>query len=653
MPLRNGEIALYRAIREAVPIVDAALIKLIRLVGGVRVQCGDPRAQEGLERFLRTVPTGRGQRGVQSFLDCYMDSLLTCGRAVGELVLDPDGREVAALLCGNAADLEIRGETPLDFTLCARRENGQIEELPCQELLLFTPFQPETDSPYGVSLLRSMPFLTGILLKIYQAMGMNWERMGNVRFAVVCKPGEDGLERTCAQERCRQIAQEWSAAMQAGKNGGVRDFVAVGDVDIKVIGADNQVLDSEVPVRQILEQLIAKTESHPSCWAVLVLHRAHEHPAGRHDDQRDHRTAAVPGPGGGAHLRAVAAGTRLRRPGGGPVGRHQPAGSGGGGPRRAVPGAGPGGARTEQRKIGEDESLEIKNDAGLGRGPQVDRRELEQIHQFSRKELTAEEVYTFSVRLCDNEIDRDGERFSPQALETLAEKFVGKSGIFDHEWSARGQTARIYRAEVVREPEATTRAGDPLCYVKGYAYMLRTEANRDLIAEIDAGIKREVSVGCAVERSVCSVCGEDIRDREKCRHIRGRTYNGKLCWAELDGVTDAYEWSFVAVPAQPGAGVLKGFRGEARLERLEQEAALGRKYLAGLRREVARLGALAELELEAPVLERMTEKLEEGELEALRKALEKRTRERYALRTQLTYSEGQEQETARDGAFLI
>ena len=63
--------------------------------------------------------------------------------------------------------------------------------------------------------------------------------------------------------------------------------------------------------------------------------------------------------------------------------------------------------------------------------------------------------------------------------------------------------------------------------------------------------------------------------------------------------------------------------------------------------------ALAELELEAPVLERMTEKLEEGELEALRKALEKRTRERYALRTQLTYSEGQEQETARDGAFLI
>lgn len=260
VPLRSGEYALYRSIREAVPIVDAAILKLIRLAGGVVVECGDPKAQAGLEQFLRTVDTGRGQRGIQSFLDMYLDSMLTCGRAVGELVLGKGRREVAALLCGNVADIEVReGETPMDFQLCARGENGEVKALPCQELLLFTPFQPETDSPYGVSLLRSMPFLAEILLKIYQAEGMNWERMGNVRFAVVYKPGEDSLDRSRAKERSEQIAREWSAAMQAGKNGNVRDFVAVGDVDIKVIGADNQVLDSQVPVRQILEQLIART----------------------------------------------------------------------------------------------------------------------------------------------------------------------------------------------------------------------------------------------------------------------------------------------------------------------------------------------------------------------------------------------------------
>ena len=259
VPLRHGEIALYRTIREAVPIIDAAIWKLIRLSGGVQVKCGDSRVQEELNWFLQHVNTGRGQRGIQSFLDCYLDSMLTCGRAVGEIVPDRRRRDIAALLCGNVADIEIKeGDTPMEFAIWGRDTGGVMRELPRQELLLFTPFQPETDSPYGVSMLRSMPFLTEILLKIYQAMGMNWERMGNVRFAVVYKPGDSPLDQSLVQERSRQIAREWSAAMQAGKNGSVRDFVAVGDVDIKVIGADNQVLDSEVPVRQILEQLVAR-----------------------------------------------------------------------------------------------------------------------------------------------------------------------------------------------------------------------------------------------------------------------------------------------------------------------------------------------------------------------------------------------------------
>jgi len=257
VPLQEGENRLYRTIREALPIVDAAILKLIRLCGGVGVVCEEPRAQQEMDRFLKTVPTGRGQRGIQSFLDGYLDCMLTCGRAVGEIVPDRQGRDIAALLWCDPSAVEIReGDTPLDFVLC-QSGVGQPEPFPCQELLLFTPFQPEAGNPYGVSLLRSMPFMAEILLKIYQAIGMNWERAGNVRFAVVCKNGEG--DELYAKERCQQVAREWSRAMQAGSHGDVRDFVAMGDVDIRVIGADNQVLDSEVPVRQILEQLIART----------------------------------------------------------------------------------------------------------------------------------------------------------------------------------------------------------------------------------------------------------------------------------------------------------------------------------------------------------------------------------------------------------
>lgn len=258
VPFRTGETKLYRAIREGVPVVDAAIYKLIRMTGGVDISCRDPQAERELRTFLQTVPAGRGQYGMNAFVDGYLDSLLTCGRAVGEIVPTAGGRDIAAILCGRAENIDIReGDSPLDFTICGPDERGRIVPLPRQELLLFTPFNPEADSPYGVSLLRSMPFLTDILMKIYHTLGVNWERCGNIRFAVTSKPGEDG--RGQATERSRQLAQEWSAAMQSTKSGSVRDFVAVGDVEIKVIGADSPILDSEVPVRQILEQVVAKT----------------------------------------------------------------------------------------------------------------------------------------------------------------------------------------------------------------------------------------------------------------------------------------------------------------------------------------------------------------------------------------------------------
>lgn len=175
----------------------------------------------------------------------------------------------------------------------------------------------------------------------------------------------------------------------------------------------------------------------------------------------------------------------------------------------------------------------VKETVG-GENAAVTAQDLELIGALARKPLGAEEVYTFSVRLCDNEIDRDFERFSRQTLEQLAPMFVGKSGIFDHQWSARGQAARIYKTEVIQEPGRVTRAGDGYCWLKGYAYMVRTDSSRDLIAEIEGGIKKEVSVGCAIEHAICSVCGCD-RTVSDCGHEKGQEYGGQLCWADLKG----------------------------------------------------------------------------------------------------------------------
>ena len=248
------------------------------------------------------------------------------------------------------------------------------------------------------------------------------------------------------------------------------------------------------------------------------------------------------------------------------------------------------------------------------------KEEMEAVNALARRELKEDEVYLFSVRLCDNEVDRDGERFSEKTLEELAPMFVGKSGIFDHQWTARGQTARIYKCELMREQGKLTRAGDGYCWLKGYVYMLRSEENKALIDEIEAGIKKEVSVGCSVARKVCSVCGEDVT-YVPCEHRKGERYAGKECYVSLEEARDAYEFSFVAVPAQPAAGVVKGLgMDRAQLKQLEREAALGRTYLKSLRDEVVRLGLLADLGLKADVLRDMVRNLEPEQLEQLKQA---------------------------------
>ena len=256
-PLGGGEERVYREMREAIPVLDAAVSKMVRLCGGFQVKCRDRAAEEQLNRFLLTVPCGRGQMGMDSFLGVYLDSLLTYGRAVGELVVA--GGKLRAVCWGDVTKLEVQqGENPLETVLWGMDDHGRMRPLPYQHLLLFTTMHPEPAHPYGVSLFRGMPFLADILMKIYNTMGSNWERAGNIRYSVICKGGED-MDPAAVQERGRQVAAEWARAMEDSKNGTVRDFVAVGDVKIQVIGSEAPILDSEVPVRQIMEQLVAKT----------------------------------------------------------------------------------------------------------------------------------------------------------------------------------------------------------------------------------------------------------------------------------------------------------------------------------------------------------------------------------------------------------
>lgn len=259
MPLMNTETKLYSSLREAIPIIDAAIGKLVRLTGGFEVIPYDREAQGGLDEFLRTVKVGACGFSIHSFISAYLEQLLTFGTAVGEIVPSYNGKDIAALYNASLEDLEIKlQDNPLCTSVCVRDRQGNLTPVKHPHWILLTALNPEPGKAVGVSLLKGLPFVSGILLNIYNTIGVNWERVGNIRFAVTYNPGNDAMDKAYAKERAMSIASQWSQAMQSDC-GSVRDFVAVGDFNIKVIGADNQILDSSVPVKQMLEQIVAKT----------------------------------------------------------------------------------------------------------------------------------------------------------------------------------------------------------------------------------------------------------------------------------------------------------------------------------------------------------------------------------------------------------
>jgi len=260
---KNGQIdcerRLYQSLRDSVPVIDAAISKLVRLTGHFYVHCQDGSLEKQLNRFLETVRVNGCQYGAESFLQNYLSQLITFGTAVGEMVMAENGREIAALYNASLDDVELQADkNPFAMTICAIAPSGERIPVRYPSLVLCSTIMNRAGELYGTSVLKGLPFVGDVMMKILYAIGTNWDRIGNVRFAVSYKPGDN--DRSFTRERASQIAAEWSKAMKSREP---KDFVTVGDVSIRAIGADNQVPEIQVPMRALLEQILSKLSIPP------------------------------------------------------------------------------------------------------------------------------------------------------------------------------------------------------------------------------------------------------------------------------------------------------------------------------------------------------------------------------------------------------
>lgn len=192
--------------------------------------------------------------------------------------------------------------------------------------------------------------------------------------------------------------------------------------------------------------------------------------------------------------------------------------------------------------------------------------DLKKINKYTLSPVSADDVFIFKASIADNEQDdRNYMPFNLKSLQDLKKLYPGKTMLKDHRRMADNQIARIYDTELVQDANKQTDLGELHTELIAKIYMIKTDSNKDLIAEIMGGIKKEVSTSTVPSKMICNICGTDNM-KDYCRHWPGIEYtvedgsdkgSKKRCKMLLSGAKEAYELSFVAVPAQPRAGTHK------------------------------------------------------------------------------------------------
>jgi hypothetical protein len=171
------------------------------------------------------------------------------------------------------------------------------------------------------------------------------------------------------------------------------------------------------------------------------------------------------------------------------------------------------------------------------------------INRFSRRPLTAEEVYIGRAALANDIYDKSGERFPVTYLQRFAETIVGAPVLEAHD-KKRSGVGRWFGATVDKD-------------AAGHSHLITDfylDAKSDVARRVDLGIASEVSIGVSVPRlaRTCDLCGKAYEGG--CTHNVLEEYGGKTCTLTYGGDVRrvrAIEGSFVGVGCQHGAQVMR------------------------------------------------------------------------------------------------
>lgn len=283
----------YEALREGIPVVDAAIRRLISLNGTIKVIGDNAAIVHELEDFCLNVPVNDTQKGIHAFLENAGNETFEQGFSMSEFIATKDMKDIAELRVADSKQIIFRRNADgraepwyrhqanpgsratltnpnslIESILTAKFGQtmligGMYEEKLNPNNKLYFSINNENTNPYGVSLMRSMEFCAKLLATMQNSLGNVWERFGDPSYHVNYGLTKRSLSGETLEDRRKKIADDFNTSVRAKRAGKSADFVSALNADdkmeIKVIGADNHVLDLEIPVRHVLEQIVGKT----------------------------------------------------------------------------------------------------------------------------------------------------------------------------------------------------------------------------------------------------------------------------------------------------------------------------------------------------------------------------------------------------------
>lgn len=282
---------LYEALKEAVPMLDGGLGRMVTLDGVLGVQGDNNTLVAEIEEWMASVPVNDLENGYQAMYASQGEEMFEQGHGIAEFVYSPTGRDVVGLRVADSkgtafvrdtdrmrvfyrnpnacsdrrpdglgnVEAILQGRVRGTLTAGLLLEVGYVELDPAQLSIAIN--RPEADNPYGTSMLRAVPFVSQILLQMQNSTRQVWGRFGDPSFHVAFSTKSNKIDSAAAQKRAEAIASSLATALAAKARGNSVD-VATGvgmndEISIDVIGAVNEALQIELPARHMIEQIVA------------------------------------------------------------------------------------------------------------------------------------------------------------------------------------------------------------------------------------------------------------------------------------------------------------------------------------------------------------------------------------------------------------